>query len=385
MKYHLFLLVWGEAFAVAHTRLALPFLMMPGNLPALASDAEVDFHIYTDAETRPLLEAGGAGLDAHCRRRIHVLEEIAIRGQSPLAHAAGIPLPEYKYALQRECVRHLHQTVKGEGEATAIFLDSNFLLSDGSLAAIHSRRLQGFQAAAVNVLRLSEPKAVPLLLDRLRSGHNIDGRALAAIGFQAPHHFTEAFCIDADRFTPYPSQLIWRLGDGSLLTRAFLPHPLMVPVSPEMARSQSTMDYDMALRSTADENIFVAADSDEMLVAKLSGDEHQSTGEAGPPPTAENIAVFLLSGTNRRHRIFANVPIYIHDGEPHSDLAKAARQSELLVATSYQLIDAIAARGAGLDASTLLYLQSFFGPSEDYISPQLEPGALEALRRLSWG
>ena len=140
----------------------------------------------------------------------------------------------------------------------------------------------------------------------------------------------------------------------------------------------------MALRSATDERIFVAADSDEIFVAKLSGDEHQSARKAGPPPTAENIAAFLLSGTNRRHRVFANVPIYIHDGEPHSDLAKAARQSEQLVATSYDLIDAVATRGTGLDASALLYLKSFYGPIEDYISPQLEPGALDALRRLSW-
>ena len=383
MKYHVFVLVWGEPFAGAHLELALPFLMMPGNLPALAAAAGVDFHIYTDRETAPMLEAGSAGLDAHCRRRIHIMEDIRVRGVSPLAHAAGIAFPEYKYVLQRECVRHLHETVKGEGAAAVIFLDSNFILSDGSLAALDQRRRQGYAAAAVNVLRLSETTAAPVLRQRLGQNTPVDGRQLAAVGLAATHHFTDAFCVDAENFTPYPSQLIWRLGDGGLLTRAFLPHPLMAPLAPEMARSQSTMDYDMALRTTPDEKIYVAADSDEMLVCKLTGDDHRAARQSGPPPTAENLALFLLTGTNRRHRLFARVPIYFHAGEAHQDYARLAAESAALVDASYNFIDLIASRSAGLDASALFYIKSFFGPIEDYMSPQLEPGALEALRQLS--
>jgi hypothetical protein len=53
------------------------------------------------------------------------------------------------------------------------------------------------------------------------------------------------------------------------------------------------------------------------------------------------------------------------------------------VDATYNFIDVIASRSAGLDASALLYIKSFFGPIEDYMSPQLEPGALEALRQLS--
>ena len=37
MKYHVFVLVWGGPFAAAHLEMTLPFLMMPGNLPALAA------------------------------------------------------------------------------------------------------------------------------------------------------------------------------------------------------------------------------------------------------------------------------------------------------------------------------------------------------------
>ena len=108
MKYHVFVLVWGEPFAGAHLELALPFLLMPGNLPALAAEADVDFHIYTDRETEPMVKAGSTGLDDHCRRRIHIMEDIRVRGVSPLAHAEGIDFPEYKYVLQRECVAQLY-------------------------------------------------------------------------------------------------------------------------------------------------------------------------------------------------------------------------------------------------------------------------------------
>ncbi|MAF47754.1 MAG: hypothetical protein QGH73_10750 [Rhodospirillales bacterium] len=383
MRYHVFVLVWGEPFARAHLDMALPFLMMPGNLPSLAADAEVDVHIYTDRETKPLLEEGTKGLGAVCRRNIHVLEDIHVRGASPLDYARGIDFPEYKYAVQRECVRHLHDSVKDQAGASIIFLDSNFLLSDGTLAALDERRRQGFEAAAVNVLRLSEGGAGPLLTRALAADTPVGARELVAIGLKAPHHFTEAFYVDAGSFTPYPSQLIWRLGDDGMLSRAFLPHPLMAPVGPAMAHSQSTMDYDMALRSAPDDKIYVAADSDEMLICKISGDAHQSERNSGPPPTAQNLALFLLSSTNRRHRLFADIPIYFHAGERHQDYKEIEAESGKLVGEAYDIVDTIAGRAGELDASAMIYVKSFFGPIEEYMSPQLEPDALDLLRQLS--
>ena len=367
MTWHLFVLVWGDVFVERFARLVVPFLAMPGNVPALAANDRVIFHVYSDADSRMGLEAALARLAPFCAIDIRQFDDTAARRFSG-AH--------YRYELQRECLRDLARSVS---EGSMVLLDSNFLPSDGTLANLAVQRAKGYRAACVTFVRTETASLDAALVALLAAGSPIDGRTLFAAAMTSLHHITESFFVDANPFTPYPSQIAWRAGSDGFVTRNFLPHPLMIPISDALHRSQSTMDYDLALRVASDDEIYVGHDSDDMLLVKFSGEEHHAEREGAFAPTADQIGLFLLTCTNHRHRLFANVPAVFHGGVRGAGFEMATLQSQHLIDDAYAWIDQIAAQAGRLDARLLMYLKSHLGPIEDFMSPQLEPSALNRL------
>jgi hypothetical protein len=340
---------------------------MPGNVPALAANDKVVFHVYSDAASRTALEIALGRLAPYCAIDIRHFDDAAARRFSGA---------QYRYELQRWCLRDLARSVD---DGSMILLDSNFLPSDGTLANLAVQRSKGYRAACVTFIRTATRPLEAALSPLLAMGSPLDGRALLGAALASLHHITESFFVDAVPFTPYPSQIAWRAGTGGFITRNFLPHPLMIPVSDALQRSQSTMDYDLALRLASDEEIYVARDSDDMLLVKFSDEEHHAARDEAPSPTADQIGLFLLTCTNRRHRLFADVPAVFHGGARDARFEAAIADSQGLIDGAYGWIDQIAAQAGRLDARMLMYLKSHLGPIEDFMSPQLEPQALGRL------
>ena len=367
MSWHVFALVWGDVFIERFARFVVPFLAMPGNLPALASDDTVVFHVYTNEASRGALEVALSPLEAYCSIDIRIFNDSGARRFSG---------PDFRYELQRGCLRDLARSLES---GSLILLDSNFLLADGTLAALAARRRAGYRAVCVTFVRTATEPFVTALSPMLTSGASISALTLLRISLDCLHHITKSFFIDAKPFSPYPSQISWKVGDDGFVTRNFLPHPLMVPVADALQRSQSTMDYDLALRLAADKDIHVVRDSDEMLVVKFSDETHHAERTGEFTPTAEQLGLFLLACTNRRHVLFADTPAIFHCGDVDPRFAEAVAQSHRLLTDAYGWIDKIAAQP--LDARLMMYFKSHLGPIEDFMSPQLEPAALARLIR----
>ena len=368
MTWHVFVLVWGEAFVRRFAELSVPFQVMAGNVPALADESSIVYHAYTDAASAGAVAKALAPLERWCDLDVRLFDDTSARGLSD---------PDYKYELQRSCLRDL-ATRAADGDPI-VLLDSNFALANGTLAALVDRRRQGYRAATASLLRVETETFAARILPLLKHPAAIGARDLLRQAMATMHPMTRAFFVDADAFTPYPSRLSWRVGDDGFLNRDFLPHPLMVPASNALTVSQSTMDYDLALRSAGDEEIHVCNDSDEMLVVKFSDAGHHANRVSGAPATTRDIGQFLLASTNRRHRLFADVPIAFHTGDHDTRYAAARASSQILIDGAYAWIDQIAAQPSQLDARGLMYLKSHLGPIEDFMSPQLEPAALARL------
>ena len=368
MTWHIFVLVWGDTFLQRFATLPVAFQAMAGNLPALARDGPVTYHVYTDTESKPALVEAFRPLEPWCALDIRLFDD---------SEARGLSGPEYKYALQRACVRDLGSRVS-EGEPI-VLLDSNFVLANGTLGALARRLRQGYRVATVSVLRVAFEPFAASIAPVLASGAAVASRDLLRAGLPTMHHITRSFFIDAEPFTPYPSQLSRWVNQDGFVNRNILPHPLMISSSTAIARSQSTMDYDLALRAANDAEIHVCCDSDEMLVVKFSDDEHQSARIGESSAITPNIGTFLLSSTNRRHHLFASAPVVFHAGDLDARYRAASAELRALLDSAYAWIDEIAARPSKLDARGLMFLKSHLGPIEDFMSPQLEPAALARL------
>lgn len=384
MAYRLFLLLWGEDFIARWAAWARPSLLTPGNLPALAENGPPSLDVYTDRSSQAALGAALAPLAGLMETRMHFLDDMRAQGRPLMEHAARLRPPEFKYEIQAVCARHFIDGALAEGSPATIFLDSNFILGDGTLAAVDARRRAGARAVLVSVSRI-ETEAASHALDGLFAHDRAPGpRALARVTLDHPHPASAAFFVDSPCFTPYPSQLFWRVGTDGILIHAFIPHPLMVVAAAPMRQFQSTPDYDMALRAAPDTAIHLAGDSDDMLLCKFSSAEHLGERQAGPPPSPVNLALFALAATHHRHRTLARKPIRIHAG--HIDPAswrEAEAEAQRLFEAMDERIRFIAANAGRLDAKFLFHLKSHLGPIEDYLSPQVEPAELARLAGLA--
>jgi len=381
--YHVFMLVWGERFVRNFVEVSLPFQCMAGNLPSLARDGEVFYHIYTDHDSLAAFEPNVQMLSQYATPHFHLLDDMRVDETPLLAWVKNLEGPEVKYEIQKRCVLHLTDRALEDPDSEIVLLDSNFILSDGTLAAAAAHMQAGAKAMNINFLRINSDGALPALKAVLAAETPVDGRALVQVALDHPHHLQEAFFVDAENLTSYPSQLCWRVAGKGILAHAYIPHPLIVKSSPLIKTYQSTMDYDLALRSWPDDDIYICDDSDEMTVLKYSSPGHLSRREerAGlsPEELAKDLALFLVTSTHQRHRQFGDIAIRYHvDGidESWQDVEQLA--AALLEATAQEL-DFILANADKLDAKFLMHIKSHTGPIENYTSPALEPSALNKL------
>src|SRR5687768_1529294 len=119
MRWHIFVLVWGEAFVRRFAEVAVPYLGATANLPALAHEGSITLHAYTDEASRGALAAGLAPLAGHCALDIHTFDA---------GWARGLAGTDFKYELQRGCLRDLAARLPA-GDPV-VLLDSNFVVAD---------------------------------------------------------------------------------------------------------------------------------------------------------------------------------------------------------------------------------------------------------------
>ena len=369
MRADVYVTVWGAAFVEKYLTYSLASQLAPGNLPALsAADVEFVYHIYTDRASEPLFAAGVDALAPYAEVRFHFYEDIPFKGVSLAEAMANSPPKTVKHNVQRLTSLHFLDLAAAEKSDAAILLDSDFLFSDGSWPAMIAAYRAGAQAVCAMHLRLDEGLAVPLLKDRIDAG--MSGRDLVAVGLAALHPIAQSMFVDADPFTTYPSQLNWRVGalDG-FVTHCYFPHPLLT-IPRAGLRYASTMDYEYALRAVREDSaIHLVRSSDELLVCKMTPATYLAEKAKGGTLSLGQIARFLISNTNIRHRLFMAQPIRFRAGGPEEAWTETEARSTRFVEGIYQTAEMILA-GAKTDARSLVFLKSFLGPIEDYASPQ---------------
>ncbi|GEM_PF-606694 len=391
MIYHVFMLVWEERFVRNFVEVSLPFQCMAGNLPSLARDGEIFYHIYTNRDSLPAFEPNVQALASHATLHFHLIDDLNV-GDTPLLDwVKNLEGPEIKYEIQKHCVLHLTDRTHADPDSEIVLLDSNFILSDGTLAAAAAHMQAGAKAVNINFLRVNSESALPALKDQLAAEASVSGRNLVQVALDHAHHLQEAFFVDAENFTSYPSQLCWRVADTGIVAHAFIPHPLIVKSTPLIKTYQSTMDYDLVLRSWPDDDIFMCDDSDEMMVLKYSSPGHlshrNSRAEMSPEELAgdlaKDLALFLITSTHQRHRQFGDVAVRYHVAgfdQAGDDIWRDVEQASAAhLQAADQEIDFILAHAEKLDAKFLMHIKSHTGPIENYMSPALEPAALNKL------
>ena len=370
MRYDIFVTVWGERFVKKFIEFALRSQLAPGNLPALSAIADVTYRIYTDRASGQYFYPEIANLENLVCVEFVYFEDIPY-GSGTLADAISLSAGSIlKHNVQRETSRHHMNLGLGSDKTAIMLMDSDFIFSDGSFTHMHEQRLAGKKAYAGMFLRLHEENAAPVLRDYLPN--RLVARELVQIGMDHMHPRHRSFFIDAQEPSSYPTQINWKVNDKGFITHCFFPHPLMFELRPETINYFSTMDYEVLLRATTeDEDLYFCQSSDDMMFCKMSPGSYLADMETGDHPSIELMAEFVIVNTNIRHSLFMKNPVrYVAKGD-HEAFQEVEYMTRKYAEAIYQSADLLLAKKSASDPKNMVYVKSFLGPIQDFISPQV--------------
>lgn len=379
MRYDFFVTVWGRHFVRKFIDLSLFSQLAGGNIPALADDAEIHYHIYTDRISRSFFESSLLELSKYAEIKFYYFDEIPYLYGTLDQAILNSNSEVIKHNVQRVTSNHM---LSGLKESAAVLLDSDFIMTDGSLSRMHALRKEGYQAVMVPLLRLNETSAKSVLYEN--QDIYLIARNLVKLCLEHMHPILTKYFVGSEYSTSYPSQLNWWVDKSpnepniksGIITQCLFPHPFMV--EPDLlanngsSRYFSTMDYDYALRAVSNDNaIHLSKNSDDILICKISPEKYRPKGDTTDPLSKERMAQFILNNSNIRHRFFLNQLVY-YFVETEGDWKSASLVATQFVEDSYEIVDKIINQTNMSDPKTLVYLKSFLGPIENFISPQVQ-------------
>jgi hypothetical protein len=218
--YSIIVPVWGSTHVARFLDWVIPSWLSPSNIPHLASSATVDLILLTsradhDGITRHPITAM---LAAHCKLRFVEIDDLI---------PGGAPTVTLSLAFARGVATAVDQGRK----PNIIFLNADFLLSDGSLASVAKRFEAGQQILLCPSIRVIETQVMPEF-ERMRNpdgSMTVPAREAVRLALGALHPTVIACRVDQPLLqSSHPNQFFWRVDPTALLLRAFLLFPLAV-------------------------------------------------------------------------------------------------------------------------------------------------------------
>jgi hypothetical protein len=271
--YSIIVPVWGSTHVARFLDWVIPSWLSPLNIPHIAFSATVDLILLTSRADRdritrhPITQK----LAVYCTLRFVEIDDL-IPGGAPtvtlsLAFARGVAT-----AVDQVC------------EPNIIFLNADFLLSDGSLASVAKRFEAGQQILLCPSVRVIETQVMPEF-DRMRNSDGsmtVPAREAVRLALGALHPTVIACRVDQPLLqSSHPNQFFWRVDSTTLLLRAFLLFPLAVKPRKAPNRVDTYCDYGWIGTLAPDAPTDIVQTTDEFFAIELAP-EGQELGFVRP-------------------------------------------------------------------------------------------------------
>lgn len=317
MKILISVAVWGESYRSLFARFSLATMLSSGNIPKLAKQAQITFHICTTTQDRKYLELdpGIVELARYSKIEWEAIEDF---GVSRAPEGAGGEKYPFLSALQNIAItRSLDHDV-------IIFSYADFIWADGSLTGAVDRLIEGgesLDAVFSFCMPVDRDTALPDLEKHRRADVpeviELAPRACSKIVIERIHREAKIrFWDEAPRFTSLPSYLIWRVADQGILIRAYHQSILAMRVranDPEYSRGILRGGLDSAFSAQLAEraSCAFATDGDKIQVFSLY---HTPVDSRVPPGVTREMSLrtLLIGDITPKQRHFAEHPICLH-------------------------------------------------------------------------
>lgn len=310
---------WGESYVEDLLTLAIPALLAPGNLPAIASEVEAELvlvseeRLFDKISSHPTI----AKVRDLCPVRLLGLDDLVTRRE--------------KYGMALTFA--LHRAMADLGPAMTdhwfLFFNADFVLADGSLRNVLRRLRQGERILASPSYCTVKEDVIRHLRQRASADPTvlaIQPREMASLILQHRHNTIRGKTINQDRFHLLQAdQFYWEVDQNTLIG-----HQMPVAVigmRPERYLAEPNAYWDHGLMSelcpTAD--IKVLGDSDEFLMLELRNGDVASDQIVSGLPDPQDLGRRMIGWVTPYQASFAFRPLTLHASDccqPAIDMAR---------------------------------------------------------------
>lgn len=324
--------VWGQRYIDMFLDIGLPSMLTPRNLPALAAEYACEFVFLTKASDKDRISthAGYQALARVCTTKFTAIDDLLVRGMEG-------------YSLTLAFARGIHEIGPKMVDTYFIFMNADFVLSDGAYETLLRHIREGRRAIVAPSLRSVSEYTAPIL-ERKRddSDHTltISAREMVGLTLKHLHPTAAANIVDSNfAFNSATNQFFWWVDDHTLIARFFLLFMFCIRPEQELQDIPGFCDYTFVPEMCPSGDVVILDDSDECYLMELQGREQELHYLRFGRPAVEDIARHLTEWTTYNHRFYSRRTVVFHSGDRPNSLARSEQIATAFMEGVFQRMD----------------------------------------------
>ena len=316
MKVKFLTVIWGARYIDEFALVSLPSYLAPGNLTYVASETELEIVILTSTEGRahfgglPIMKR----LSALCPVRFILIDDLITTGV-------------YGVTLTLAYARGILDTGAEQTGTHFLFMNSDFVLADGSLRATIAKLREGYPCVLAPSLRASAEPSLPMLARALSAdGHvlRMPPREMVQLAFDHLHPTVIAKTVTQDFVScENHNQIYWQVDKTTLLARHHLIFMLAIKPEVPIGPINSYCDYGFVPELVPSGKFGFLDNSDDFFMLELQPFAQERQLLRSGRKSSSKIAAELSQWTTPEHRCFAEVDFVFRSGARGAGLKDA--------------------------------------------------------------
>jgi hypothetical protein len=316
MKLKFLTAIWGARYVEEFARVSLPSYLAPGNLPSLAAEIDLEIVIMTSTSSRSTFDALPIfqKLTSLCPVRFIFIDDLITTGN-------------YGVTLTLAYARGILDSGPDQTSTNFLFMNSDFVLADGSLQTVIAKLRAGERCILAPSLRACAETALPPLIDAVNSVDHtlvVPPQQLVQLAFDHLHPtvvgktITQGFVTCATH-----NQIYWQVDETTLLARYHLIFMLAIRPEVPLGPVNSYCDYGFVPTLVPSGQFTVIDDTDAFFMLELQPTAQEKQFLRCGKQTPAAIAAELSRWTTREHRRVAGTDIVFRSGRRPPSLENA--------------------------------------------------------------
>lgn len=308
LKVRFLTVIWGTRYIEEFARVSLPSYLAADNLPFMAAETDLEIVVMTTAESRNKFEERDYldKLKALCPVRFILIDDLITNGN-------------YGVTLTLAYARGIIDSGPEQTNTHFVFMNSDFVLANGSLKTLVAKLREGHRAIMAPSLRACSEVVFPALIEAVDQADRtltMSPRPMVQLAFDNLHPTVIGKTITQDFVTcTNHNQIYWQIDRNTLLGRYHLIFMLAIKPEVPMGIVNSYCDYGFIPELVPSGDFSIIDDSDGFFMLELqSAEQEKSYLRCGYTPP-EKIAAELSGWTTREHRRFAEVDVVFRSGD----------------------------------------------------------------------